>query len=61
MLVSQAYADIYCLFFSNAREWVQERTGHGHEDSEADQAANRWGREGGDPNHFRPQGLPGKY
>ncbi|XP_023261754.1 serum amyloid A-5 protein-like [Seriola lalandi dorsalis] len=46
---------------SNTREWVQERMGHGAEDSEADQAANRWGREGRDPNHFRPEGLPGKY
>ncbi|KAK2920137.1 serum amyloid A [Channa argus] len=46
---------------SNAREWVQEKMGHGAEDSEADQHANRWGREGGDPNHFRPAGLPDKY
>ncbi|XP_022623570.1 serum amyloid A-5 protein-like [Seriola dumerili] len=46
---------------SNAREWAQERMGHGAEDSEADQAANRWGQEGRDPNHFRPEGLPGKY
>uniref|UniRef100_A0A3P8REJ7 Serum amyloid A protein n=1 Tax=Astatotilapia calliptera TaxID=8154 RepID=A0A3P8REJ7_ASTCA len=43
------------------REWVQERLGHGAEDSEADQAANRWGRDGNDPNHFRPEGLPNKY
>ncbi|KAG7244342.1 hypothetical protein INR49_004042 [Caranx melampygus] len=46
---------------SDTREWVQERMGHGHEDSEADQAANRWGRGGNDPNHFRPFGLPDKY
>uniref|UniRef100_A0A3B5MQP5 Serum amyloid A protein n=1 Tax=Xiphophorus couchianus TaxID=32473 RepID=A0A3B5MQP5_9TELE len=27
----------------------------------ADQAANRWGRSGGDPNRYRPNGLPEKY
>lgn len=27
----------------------------------ADQAANKWGRSGGDPNIFRPEGLPSKY
>ncbi|XP_071344733.1 serum amyloid A [Trachinotus anak] len=46
---------------SNGREWVQEKLGHGAEDSEADQRANRWGQEGRDPNHFRPEGLPDKY
>uniref|UniRef100_A0A4W5LRC8 Serum amyloid A protein n=1 Tax=Hucho hucho TaxID=62062 RepID=A0A4W5LRC8_9TELE len=30
-------------------------------DSAADQEANRWGRNGGDPNRFRPHGLPKKY
>ncbi|XP_036282656.1 serum amyloid A-2 protein-like [Pipistrellus kuhlii] len=36
-------------------------SGHGLEDSMADQEANRWGRSGKDPNHFRPRGLPDKY
>ncbi|XP_025721663.1 serum amyloid A-2 protein [Callorhinus ursinus] len=54
---------------SDARENLQRVTdlfkygdsGHGAEDSKADQAANEWGRSGGDPNHFRPPGLPDKY
>ncbi|XP_036077213.1 serum amyloid A protein [Rousettus aegyptiacus] len=54
---------------SNARENSQRVTdffkygdsGHGAEDSEADQFANRWGRSGKDPDHFRPTGLPDKY
>ncbi|ELK18438.1 Serum amyloid A protein [Pteropus alecto] len=54
---------------SDARENSQRVTdffkfgdsGHGVEDSEADQFANRWGRSGKDPNHFRPRGLPDKY
>ncbi|XP_042762131.1 serum amyloid A protein-like isoform X1 [Panthera leo] len=54
---------------SNARENSQRVTdffkhgssGHGAEDSKADQAANKWGRSGKDPNHFRPAGLPNKY
>ncbi|ELW70752.1 Serum amyloid A-3 protein [Tupaia chinensis] len=46
---------------SNARENIQRLTGHGAEDSAADQAANEWGRSGKDPNHFRPAGLPDKY
>uniref|UniRef100_A0A672LEM3 Serum amyloid A protein n=1 Tax=Sinocyclocheilus grahami TaxID=75366 RepID=A0A672LEM3_SINGR len=29
--------------------------------AEADQDANRWGRNGGDPNCNRPKGLPEKY
>ncbi|XP_043438305.1 serum amyloid A protein-like isoform X6 [Prionailurus bengalensis] len=54
---------------SDARENSQRVTdffrhgssGHGAEDSKADQAANEWGRSGKDPNHFRPAGLPSKY
>ncbi|XP_004415728.1 PREDICTED: serum amyloid A-2 protein [Odobenus rosmarus divergens] len=54
---------------SDARENLQRVTdlfkygdsGHGVEDSKADQAANEWGRSGRDPNHFRPPGLPDKY
>ncbi|XP_051004543.1 serum amyloid A-5 protein-like isoform X2 [Acomys russatus] len=48
-------------FLSDAREGIQSFMGRGHEDSEADQKANRWGRSGKDPNHFRPAGLPDKY
>ncbi|XP_065738055.1 serum amyloid A-2 protein-like isoform X2 [Phocoena phocoena] len=36
-------------------------SGHGVEDSKADQFANKWGRSGKDPNYFRPAGLPSKY
>ncbi|XP_015912599.1 serum amyloid A-5 protein-like [Parasteatoda tepidariorum] len=43
---------------SNTREAFQ---GPNTADSKADQAANKWGREGGDPNKFRPKGLPDKY
>ncbi|XP_069030621.1 serum amyloid A [Embiotoca jacksoni] len=46
---------------SDGREWVQQKMGHGAGDSEADQAANRHGREGGDLSIYRPQGLPEKY
>ncbi|XP_044775260.1 serum amyloid A-2 protein [Neomonachus schauinslandi] len=54
---------------SDAREKSQRVTdlfkygdsGHGVEDSKADQAANEWGRSGKDPNYFRPPGLPDKY
>ncbi|XP_074472275.1 amyloid protein A-like [Sebastes fasciatus] len=46
---------------SNGREWIQERTGHGAEDSAADQRANEHGRNGGDPNVYRPAGLPTRY
>lgn len=57
------------LHSSDARERSQRITdlikygdsGHGVEDSKADQAANEWGRSGKDPNHFRPSGLPSKY
>ncbi|KAA8595705.1 serum amyloid A [Etheostoma spectabile] len=46
---------------SNAREWTQEITGRGAEDSAADQKANEHGRSGKDPNVYRPPGLPDKY
>ncbi|XP_049637069.1 serum amyloid A protein-like isoform X2 [Suncus etruscus] len=54
---------------SDAREGSQRITdffkygnsGHGREDSKADQFANEWGRSGKDPNHFRPAKLPEKY
>ncbi|XP_056658088.1 serum amyloid A protein-like [Monodelphis domestica] len=47
---------------SDGREFFQGgSSGRGVEDSRADQFANRWGRSGKDPNHFRPAGLPSKY
>uniref|UniRef100_A0A8D2ASZ5 Serum amyloid A protein n=1 Tax=Sciurus vulgaris TaxID=55149 RepID=A0A8D2ASZ5_SCIVU len=46
---------------SDAREGLQQLFGRGHEDSEADQEANRSGRRGEDPNKYRPKGLPDKY
>ncbi|XP_068116822.1 serum amyloid A-5 protein-like [Hyperolius riggenbachi] len=46
---------------SNVREGVQRAMGESAADSRADQAANRWGRNGGDPNRYRPKGLPSKY
>lgn len=46
---------------SNAREWGQRALGRGHEDTAADQEANRWGRNGGDPNRYRPRGLDRRY
>lgn len=49
------------LCYSDAREMVQSNSGRGAADSAADQAANRWGRNGGDPNVYRPRGLPKKY
>ncbi|KAK2913383.1 hypothetical protein QQF64_030895 [Cirrhinus molitorella] len=46
---------------SDAREAVQGFARHGNSDAAADQEANRWGRNGGDPNRYRPKGLPDKY
>ncbi|KAM6133654.1 serum amyloid A protein [Phoenicopterus ruber ruber] len=47
---------------SDARErWQGGVSGRGAEDSRADQEANQWGRNGGDPNRYRPAGLPSKY
>nr|ABX55830.2 serum amyloid protein A [Apostichopus japonicus] len=46
---------------SDGREMFQSASGRGYEDSRADQEANRHGRNGGDPNRYRPPGLPDKY
>ncbi|KAM9605332.1 serum amyloid A protein-like [Morphnus guianensis] len=47
---------------SDAREKLQsDVSGRGAEDTRADQEANEWGRSGGDPNRYRPAGLPSKY
>ncbi|XP_078324757.1 serum amyloid A-5 protein-like isoform X2 [Crassostrea virginica] len=47
---------------SNAREGYQSGlSGQGPEDTARDQEANVWGRNGGDPNRYRPDGLPDRY
>ncbi|XP_067396499.1 serum amyloid A protein-like [Emydura macquarii macquarii] len=47
---------------SDSREALQGgSSGRGTEDSRLDQEANDWGRNGGDPNRYRPEGLPSKY
>ncbi|KAK9971351.1 hypothetical protein ABG768_024723 [Culter alburnus] len=46
---------------SDGREALQGLSRHGNSDSAADQEANRWGRNGGDPNRYRPKGLPKHY
>ncbi|NXD25857.1 SAA protein, partial [Spelaeornis formosus] len=47
---------------SDAREnWQSGVSGRGAEDTRADQEANAWGRSGGNPNRYRPKGLPSKY
>ncbi|XP_016135929.1 serum amyloid A isoform X2 [Sinocyclocheilus grahami] len=46
---------------SDGREAIQGLSRRGNSDAAADQAANRWGRNGGDPNRYRPKGLPKKY
>ncbi|NXR34558.1 SAA protein, partial [Zosterops hypoxanthus] len=47
---------------SDAREnWQSGVSGRGAEDTRLDQEANAWGRNGGDPNRYRPKGLPKKY
>ncbi|NXQ60953.1 SAA protein, partial [Anthoscopus minutus] len=46
---------------SDAREYMQGASGRGAEDTREDQEANEWGRSGGNPNVYRPKGLPSKY
>ncbi|KAI8495556.1 acute-phase response [Branchiostoma belcheri] len=47
---------------SDAREGIQSTfRGQSEADRRADQEANRWGRNGGDPNRYRPAGLPDRY
>ncbi|XP_061165745.1 serum amyloid A-5 protein-like [Saccostrea echinata] len=47
---------------SDFRELYQSSlSGEGPEDTAKDQEANEWGRNGGDPNKYRPKGLPDKY
>ena len=50
------------LYYSNAREkFDQVFKGDTPEQIKADQEANEWGRNGGDPNKYRPNGLDEKY
>ncbi|NXR95472.1 SAA protein, partial [Hypocryptadius cinnamomeus] len=52
----------FLLPHSDAREgWQSRVSGRGAEDTRLDQEANAWGRSGGDPNRYRPKGLPSKY
>lgn len=52
----------FFLPLSDAREkWQSDVSGRGAEDTRADQEANEWGRSGGDPNRYRPPGLPSHY
>ncbi|XP_071810250.1 serum amyloid A-5 protein-like [Asterias amurensis] len=47
---------------SDAREgWQSTVSGRGDEDTKVDQEANAWGCNGGDPDRYRPKGLPDKY
>ncbi|XP_019623560.1 PREDICTED: serum amyloid A-5 protein-like isoform X3 [Branchiostoma belcheri] len=47
---------------SDAREGIQSAfRGQSEADRRADQEANLWGRNGGDPNRYRPEGLPDRY
>ena len=71
------YFDVHPRVFrficSNAREAAQLGTGAFKsvftdtkwrdvmDDYRADQEANKWGRSGGDPNRYRPNGLHDKY
>lgn len=48
-------------FYSNTREFVQDVLGQDPRSSRKDQEANMWGRNGGDPNKYRPNGLPSNY
>uniref|UniRef100_A0A3B5RAW9 Serum amyloid A protein n=1 Tax=Xiphophorus maculatus TaxID=8083 RepID=A0A3B5RAW9_XIPMA len=43
---------------TNGKLEILKKTGRGSEDSEADQEANRWGRNGGDPNRYRVNCIP---
>ena len=52
--------------YSNVREGLQLlKPGTSWSDKwadlKADQEANKWGRNGGDPNKYRPNGLDPKY
>jgi len=46
---------------SNGREWTDQLFGDSAADSARDQAANHHGRNGGDINIYRPDGLPDQY
>ncbi|KAG8438419.1 hypothetical protein GDO86_008918 [Hymenochirus boettgeri] len=46
---------------SDVREMYQGASGRGAEDTRADQEANQWGRNGGNPDRYRPEGLPERF
>ncbi|XP_071769243.2 serum amyloid A-5 protein-like [Centroberyx gerrardi] len=46
---------------SDGRETYNKIRGRDPMDLAADRKANEWGRSGGDPNRYRPRGLPGRY
>jgi serum amyloid A protein len=50
-----------CIIFSDLREVFGLIKGDSAADRAADQRANEHGRNGGDPNKYRPEGLPKKY
>jgi hypothetical protein len=49
------------IYFSDLREAYGWLKGDSAADRAADQEANKHGRNGGDPNEYRPNGLPDKY
>jgi serum amyloid A protein len=49
------------IYFSDLREGYGWLKGDSAADRAADQEANEHGRNGGDPNKYRPKGLPDKY
>ena len=70
LLTTRNEIDVLSLLdFSNAREAGQlvmgviEKTPVDKliKDMKEDQEANEWGRKGGDPNKYRPRGLPKQY
>lgn len=61
-LSEMQHLHVSCSLCSDAREnWQSGVSGRGAEDTRLDQEANAWGRNGGDPNRYRPKGLPKKY
>ncbi|XP_071402604.1 serum amyloid A-5 protein-like [Centroberyx affinis] len=46
---------------SDGRENFNKMRGRDAKDLAADRRANEWGRNGGNPNRYRPKGLPRRY
>lgn len=52
----------YCCFIvSKGKSAINKISGIDDEEATKDAIADRWGRIGGDPNRFRPEGLDPKY